>query len=305
MTNAPLLKALDFIGGHQNPDGGWGYGPGRASLVEPTGFCALALHSRGDRAAAGRALGFLKSCQRPSGAVGIDPRDADGNWMAYAALLAFHGLGAAEEESRLKAWVLGFEDASRRFTKEEISIIAARYRYDASIPGWSWTPRTTAWVEPTALFIVALIRSGVPAGEKRIQQGLDLILDRRVPSGGWNFGNPYSKSFELEASTMSTALALIALGAAGVPEGRPAVAAGLRYIGQALAGDISTASLIWALLALKNFPSGAGRVADESARLGRLQTSGGSFRDNLFETALAYLVLSDAAILASAPREGR
>jgi len=300
-----LSQALGFIRAHQDPQGGWGYEPGRASLVEPTGLCALALHSGGDEAAAGRGLGFLKACQKSSGSVGIGPQDTDGSWMAYAALLAFHDMGAAEEEGRLKGWVLGFEDASSRFTKEEISIVAARYRYDASIPGWSWTPRTTAWVEPTALFIVALVRAGVSAGEKRIRSGVDLILDRRVPSGGWNFGNPYSDSFELEASAMSTALALAGLGAAGVPESNPAVGAGLRFLDRALAGDLSTASLIWALQALKSFPSGAGRVAGLRARLGRLQTSAGSFRDNLFETALAYLVLSDAPILAPAPREGR
>jgi hypothetical protein len=225
--------------------------------------------------------------------------------MSYAALLAFHALGAADREDRLKRWVLGFEDASNRFSKEELSIIATRYRYDASIPGWSWTPRTTAWVEPTALFIIALLKSGVPSGEKRIRSGVDLILDRRVPSGGWNFGNPRSKSFELEASTMSTALALAALGAAGIPRNSPAVGAGLRFLDQALAGGVSTASLTWALQARKSFPDGAGSVSELKTRLGRLQASDGSFRANLFETSLAYLILSDAPVLASVPQEAR
>jgi len=297
MTNPRLTEALAFIKARQNPDGGWGYGPGRASLVEPTGFCALALHSGGDAAVACRGRAFLETCQQGSGAVGINSKDAGGSWMSYAALLAFHGMGATDAEDRLKRWVLGFEDASGRFSKEEISIVATRYRYDASIPGWSWTPRTTAWVEPTALFIIALRKSGVPASERRIQSGIDLILDRRVPSGGWNFGNPYSKSFELEASTMSTALALAALGAADVPEGRPAVRAGLRFLADALGGDISTASLAWALMALKSFTSGAARVAGVTARLARLQADDGSYRGNMFETALAYLVLSEAPIL--------
>ena len=301
MMSPRLSQAADFLKAHQNPDGGWGYGPGRASLVEPTGLGVLALHSRGDVAAAGRGLAFLKSCQKPSGAVGIDPRAAEGNWMAYAALLSFHALGVSEEARRLKNWILGFEDASSRFTKEDISAIAAFNRYDASIPGWSWTPRTTAWVEPTALFIIALRRAGVPPAEKRIKFGIDLILDRRVPSGGWNFGNPYSKSYELEASAMSTALALAALGAAGVPEGRPAVGAGIRFLEKSLAGDVSTATLAWTLLALRSFPSTATRATEAAGRLAGLQADNGSFRDNLFETALAFLVLSDASILKPAP----
>jgi hypothetical protein len=297
MMRPPLSLAIEFLRTNQNPDGGWGYEPGRMSLVEPSAVGLLAIHASGDRTRSSRGLDFLRSCQRDSGAVGIGPKDAEGSWMAYAALLAFHDLGASAEERRLKDWVLSFDDASGRFSKEEISIVATRYRYDASIPGWPWTPRTTAWVEPTALFILALRRAGVPAAEKRIRSGVDLILDRRVPSGGWNYGNPFSKSFKLEASTMSTALALTALGAADVPEGRPAVRAGLRFLADALGGDISTASLAWVLLALKSFASGATRAAGVAARLARLQTADGSFRGNMFETALAYLVLSDAPIL--------
>lgn len=294
-------QATDFLKARQNPDGGWGYAAGRASLVEPTGLAVIALQAAGATVEAGRGLAFLKSCQKASGAVGIGPRDADGGWMAYAALLAFHALGAGPEEQRLKDWILGFEDASARFSKDDISVIAERHRYDASIPGWSWTPRTTAWVEPTALFILALRRAGVPATEKRIRSGVELILDRRVRSGGWNFGNPYSKSFELEASTMSTALALAALGAAGVPESRSAVGAGFRFLKAMLDRDVSTASLAWALLALKSFPAGASSAAGVADRLSRLQASDGGFRGNPFETSLAYLVLSDSPVLVSVP----
>jgi hypothetical protein len=293
MKDIRSQQALAFLKTSQNPDGGWGYAAGRNSLVEPTGLCAIALQARGAAAEATRGLAFLRSCQRPSGAVGIGPKDQDGGWMAYAALLAFHALGAVEEERRLKDWALTFEDASARFSRDEIKVISERYRYDPTIPGWSWTPRTTAWVEPTALFIIALRRVGVPASEKRVKSGLALILDRRVPSGGWNFGNPFSKSFELEASTMSTALALAALGAAGFSAGQAAVAAGLRTLKTALADGVSTASLAWSLLALKSFPAAAADVPAAAERLARLQADDGGFRGNPFETALAALVLGD------------
>lgn len=289
--------AIGFIKAHQNPDGGWGYEPGRASVVEPAAFCALALHALGEGREAERGLAYLRSCQKGTGAVGAGPRDPDGNWMAYAALLAFHALGAGPERRKLADWILGFEDASGAFTKEQVASIKARFRYDVSIRGWPWTPGTTAWVEPTALFILALIHAGVPAAARRIRSGIDLILDRAVPSGGWNFGNPYSSSFELEASVMSTALALGALGAAGIPENRPEVRAGLRYLTQGLDRDVSTASLAWILLAMKGFPSGAVLLPGLTARLARLQRSDGAFRGNLFETALASLVLSEARIL--------
>ena len=289
--------AIGFIKAHQNPDGGWGYGPGRTSFVEPAAFCALALHARGERRGAERGVAFLKSCQNVAGAVGLGPGDPEGNWMAYAALLAFHDFGAGPEERRLMDWVLGFEDASDAFSKEQVASIKARFRYDVSIRGWPWTPGTTAWIEPTALFVFALLHAGVPAAARRIRSGVDLILDRSVPSGGWNFGNPYSGSFELEASVMSTALALSALGTAGIPENRPEVRAGLRYLTQALDRDVSTASLAWVLLAMKGYPSGATLLPGLTARLARLQRRDGGFRGNLFETALAFLVLTGALII--------
>jgi hypothetical protein len=295
--SARLSRAIDFIKAHQNPDGGWGYEAGRMSFVEPTAFCLLAIHSSGDTAGTARGLEFLRTCQQNSGGVGAYPKDANGSWMAYAALLAFHVLGATEEERRLKSWILSFQDASGLFTKEDLAAAAALNRYDASIPGWSWTPRTTAWVEPTALSIIALIRTGVSATEKRIKSGVDLILDRRVPSGGWNFGNPYSKSYELAASPMPTALAVAALGAAGVPEGRPAVGAGIRFLARSLAEDVSTASLAWILLALRSYPSGTAQAPGVAARLARIQRDDGGFRGNFFETALAFLVLGDGPIL--------
>jgi hypothetical protein len=303
--SARLPLATDYIKAHQNPDGGWGYEPGRTSLVEPTGLCVLALHARGDVAGAGRGLAFLKKCLKPSGAMGLDPRDGEGSWMAYAALLAFHALGASEEDRHLRGWALTFEDASGRFTKNELATVAARYRYDASIPGWAWTPRTTAWVEPTALFVLALICIGVPVAEKRIQSGIDLILDRKVPSGGWNFGNPFSKSFELEATAMSTALALAALGAAGIPEGHPAVAAGLLFLEKSQAGEASTATLAWSVLALKSFQGAGVQARDAANRLAGLQAGDGGFRGNLFETALSFLVLGGASILDPASRRPR
>lgn len=299
--SARLSQAIDFIKSHQNPDGGWGYEAGRMSLVEPTAFCLLAIHSSGDTEGTARGLDFLRTCQKDSGAVSIDPKSADGSWMAYAALLAFHAFGASAEESRLKSWILRFDDASGRFTPADIKAIAEAYRYDASIMGWPWTPNTTGWVEPTALFILALLRAGVVANEKRIRSGVDLLLDRALPSGGWNFGNPYANSRELGGNVLSTALALAALGAAGVPEGRPAIGAGLRFLVRSLAGDVGTASFAWALLALKSFSSGVSQATRMAARLSVRQADDGGFHSGDFETALSFLVLSDAGILRPVP----
>jgi hypothetical protein len=137
------------------------------------------------------------------------------------------------------------------------------------------------------LFLLALARAGVASTEPRIQAGVRLLIDRRVPSGGWNFGNPFSKAHELEATLLSTSLALTALAAAGIPAGNPAVEAGLRFVEQSLAGDVSTVSLAWTLIALRSSPVGGRLVPGTAARLAGLAKADGSFRGNLFESALA------------------
>ena len=104
---------------------------------------------------------------------------------------------------------------------------------------------------------------------------------------------------------MSTALALAALGAAGVPGSRPAVGEGIRYLTGSLTGDVSTASLAWTLLALKSYPAGASKIPAVTKRLAGLQAADGSFRRNLFETALASLVLDDRSMLLQASGRSR
>lgn len=300
MSKDAVRRALGFIRAHRNPDGGWGYRPGRRSLVEPTGLCLVALAADGERADAQAGLDFLRSCRKNSGAIGIDPSDPEGSWMAYAAILAFDALGASDEARRLAEWALAMEDASGRFTADEVSSIAMTYRYDAAIRGWPWTPGTTAWVEPTALFMIALVKDGISPEHERLKSGVRLLVDRRVRSGGWNFGNPFSQSQELEASPLSTALALAGLGAAGYPVERAAVREGLRYLSGALAGDVSTVALAWSGLALSCYPLEGPERPDPVARLAALQAENGGFRDNLFETALASLVLSDPGRLVRA-----
>jgi hypothetical protein len=295
ISAGPLPQTIDFIKAGQNPDGGWGYRPGGTSTVEPSAFCAIALLAGGEAEAAARGLAFLKSCQSASGAMGVFPGDSAGSWMAYAALLAYHAFGADSEEDRLIDWILKLEDASRRFAPADIKAIARTYKYDASIPGWPWTPGTTAWVEPTALFVIALTRAGVAPTNARIIAGVRLIVDRRVPSGGWNFGNPFNKSHEFAATLLSTSIALIALSSAGYPEDRPAVGAGFRFLERCLTEDASTVSLAWTLIALRSRRSGSSLVPGVAARLNSLRAPEGSFRQNHFESALALLALTDAS----------
>mgnify|MGYP003352936601 CR=1 FL=1 len=51
VPDAYLNTRLEALRAAQNPDGGWGYFPGKESWLEPTAYAAMALH--GDAASAG------------------------------------------------------------------------------------------------------------------------------------------------------------------------------------------------------------------------------------------------------------
>src|SRR5215471_16775309 len=77
MNNPPRL---DFLRSTQNPDGGWGYFPGKQSWLEPTAYALLAL--RGDaasRASFDRGWMLMRSWQL-----------GDGSWKPCAAVAEPH-----------------------------------------------------------------------------------------------------------------------------------------------------------------------------------------------------------------------
>jgi len=82
--------------------------------------------------------------------------------------------------------------------------------HDTAIKGWPWTEDTHSWVEPTSLAMIALRVTGC-GGDKRIAEGVRLLLDRQLSRGGWNYGNTTVFGTELAALPESTGLALAAL----------------------------------------------------------------------------------------------
>ena len=94
--------------------------------------------------------------------------------------------------------------------------VDTQVRFDPDKFGWNWAPGTVSWVIPTALAILALRTAakhnfGSANSQRRIQLGIEMLLDRVCPGGGWNAGNGVAFGVALAPHVEATALALLAL----------------------------------------------------------------------------------------------
>jgi hypothetical protein len=186
----------------RNADGGWGYQHGKQSATEPACWAILALKPFGHlpevATAVRNATTWLRSTQLVDHSWPAFPGSPEGCWVTSLACLALHEQGGPTEaieggiewicrawpaEGVLwRRWLLGLTGGNKK-TKLEFSL-----------RGWSWTPGTSSWVEPTALTLIALHRlfpaSGPTRIEKRAKLAEAMLYNRVCAGGGWNCGNP-------------------------------------------------------------------------------------------------------------------
>jgi hypothetical protein len=89
-------------------------------------------------------------------------------------------------------------------------------RQNQALRGWSWTPGTSSWVEPTACALILLSQlqgsNAYPrdAGKRR-SLAEAMLYDRMCAAGGWNSGNAEVYGVAGEPLVGPTVWALIAL----------------------------------------------------------------------------------------------
>jgi hypothetical protein len=118
---------------------------------------------------------------------------------------------------------------------------------DTTIPGWPWVRGCHGWVEPTALALFAL-RSNDFTEHPRFREGLHLLYDRAIPSGGWNCGNAVVFGSELRPQPAPTGLTLLAL--AGCQTNSEAERRAIDYLLRTLPRVRTPRSLAWGILGL-------------------------------------------------------
>lgn len=210
---------LPFLRQARNEDGGWGYRPGTASAVEPTVWCLLALGKMApDSEAIGAGKQWLLKAQNDDGSWSTWPGAGEGNWVTALAGLALEALdGPAAAVENATRWICRSHSAEGGL-RMRVGRLFARKRIvqqDFSLRGWSWTPGTSSWVEPTAVALIFLHHlpsaPALPEAAERRRMGEAMLYDRMCPSGGWNLGNPRVYGVEGIPQVGPTAWALLAL----------------------------------------------------------------------------------------------
>lgn len=232
----------------------WGYraaASGGSLAAEPTALAALALHTLGVSYAplVAEALTWLAEQQHADGSVGVTEKLDQPAWTTALALLAWRQAGGVNDPA-IRAAIRSAEHWLLDMRGEQIDPRATGFAYDTTLIGWPWVGGTNSWLEPTAYALLALrsADSSTPSARARCDAGRRLILNRAVPTGGWNYGNPQAFGNGLRAFADTTGLALCAL-AGGAHD--PVIDNALDFLHDELPQVRAPLSLGWGLLGLQ------------------------------------------------------
>ena len=216
--------------------------------LEPT--CLALLASRLGHAEAAR---VLLDAQRSDGGWGAFADDDQASGLTGLALLTLNTIGMVEPaRSRAVRWLLNHSGKEATWPwKLKFRTMDTRVSFDPSKFGWLWQPGTCSWVVPTAFAVLAL-EQGFPCQRPRnvacrIQCGVEMLLDRACPGGGWNAGNGMVYGSPMAAHLDATAVALLAL------QGEPLneiTTRGLGWLEREVSACQAPWSLAWSILAL-------------------------------------------------------
>ncbi len=230
---------------------GWAYLGAGPAYTEPTAVGCLALSAShtlapldGREELVNQSAEWLADLQQPDGAVGISADLETPRWpTSFVALLWSQLSGYERALAQSLTWLQQREGHTFARTKESV------LGHDTSIPGWPWVAGTHPWLEPTGLAVLALCRNQL-SGHQRIRDGVRMILDRAITTGGWNVGNSSAFGKPLRPQAGSTGLALLALKAA-LHEETPSVTRACRFLNESLPSIRSPETLGWGLLGLQ------------------------------------------------------
>jgi len=198
-------NSLHTIRNLHRPSGGFSYDQDEDARPDSTAWAIIALSVFGkDEQFCEEGRNYLQKQQDTEGRLRIGSNYPNASWPTPLAIIAWATSDQYQKEKDLAIQFL-INFSGYHFPKNDNSILD----HDPSIKGWPWIADTHSWVIPTGLAIIALQIVGVT--HQRILEGQNMILDRQLAQGGWNYGNTVTFGKELHPFPECTGVALQAL----------------------------------------------------------------------------------------------
>lgn len=244
-TRPELTSSLQHLVGRAVPGGGFSDRPGGEYRPDATSWAILALQrsgSGGDLLEPARSR--LARDQGQDGRIVISPDHQEAFWPTPLAILAWQ---ESPQHREVKARAVHFllRTTGRHWQKGPNDPLG----HNTSLKGWPWIDETHSWIEPTALSVIALGACGY-ADHARVREAVQLVMDRQLTHGGWNYGNTTVFGQELHPAPESTGAALHAL-ASRVH--REQVQRSLDYLSSQIGQLHTPIALGWGLLGLASW----------------------------------------------------
>lgn len=234
--------AIRLLEARALPEGGFSPKSGEPFRIDATAWGILVLNRLApSHPLLGPARDRLARAQEPDGRVSMGREHEEAYWPTAISVLAWNGSQVHElHVSRCVLFLLKTTGQHRPKKPDD------QAGHDPSILGWPWIGGTHSWIEPTAMAVIALKATG-NGNHDRVLEAIQMMLDRQLPHGGWNYGNTLVFGRELHPMPESTGAALAAL-AGKVEPGT--VARSLDYLQGEVNRLCTPISLGWCLLGL-------------------------------------------------------
>lgn len=203
-------------------DGSFSYRPGGTGLAECTCYALLALKAvrHPVDGEIKQSLDWLESLGREDGGFAPQSSVSTSNWVTALVSTTMDAYDRTEPQRKSIGWLLRTVGGETAWLPHFIrGILGIQTEFPQIHPGWPWAVGASAWLEPTVLGTLAMLKaqkSGrYPSLQPRIVQRFDearqMLLDRRCADGGWNFGSPVALEIDTPSYPETTGMAILGL----------------------------------------------------------------------------------------------
>lgn len=242
MFDPVVSSCIERVHARALPGGGFAARDGSGYRTDATAWAIMALMAAGqfpELIDIWRAR--LAHDQLADGRLGISPDHPEAFWPTPLAILAWCR-SPAQKEAQSRAAHFLLNSTGKHWARRPDEPTGN----DPNLKGWPWIEGTHSWVGPTGISIIALQAAGYGTHE-RVAEAVRLIMDRQLPSGGWNYGNTSVFGTELRPMPECTGIALNAL---KNRVNRATLQPSLDYLKSTIKAVRTPYSLAWGLLGL-------------------------------------------------------